>query len=130
MAAVRKRTTATRRVRKSAAKPPAIDLAAAREFVTAHLPGAEVNGKFGGASFFIGGKVFGFSRPRGLVLKLPEEVIAQLVSSREAQHLVMGKRVMREWVLLSLPSRESYVDEVPLLKSAMAFVYSLEDKKS
>jgi hypothetical protein len=126
MAATGKKTTATRRGKKPAAEPPAIDLVAAREFAAAHLPGAEVNGKFGGASFFTGGKVFAFSRPKGLVLKLPAEAIATLIATREAQHLVMGKRVMREWALLPLAAREGYAGEVPLLKAAMAFVRSQE----
>jgi hypothetical protein len=129
MATARKKTTAKRRTGTSAAKPAAIDLAAARDFAAAHLPGAEVNGKFGGASFFTGGKVFAFSRPKGLVLKLPAETIASLIATREAQHLVMGKRVMREWALLPLAAREGYAGEVPLLKAAMAFVRSQEGSK-
>jgi hypothetical protein len=129
MATAGKKTTATRRAGKPAAKPPAIDLTAAREFVAARLPGAEVNSKFGGASFYVGGKVFAFSRPKGLVLKLAPEVIAKLIADRGAQHLVMGKRAMREWALLPLAAREGYVDEVPLLKIAMAFVRALEDGK-
>jgi hypothetical protein len=107
-----------------------MDLAAARDFATAHLPDAEVNGKFGGASFYVGGKVFAFTRPKGLVLKLPMETIANLVAAREAQNLVMGKRVMREWAVLPLDSTEDYMNELPSLKSAIAFVRSLENKKS
>ena len=129
MATARKKTAVTRRGNGPAAKPPAIDLVAAREFAAAHLPGVEVNGKFGGVSFFTGGKVFAFSRPKGLVLKLPPEAIAKLIATREAQHLVMGKRVMREWAVLPLASREGYADEVPVLRSAMAFVRALEAGK-
>lgn len=103
---------------------PAIDLIAARDFAAAHLPGAEVNGKFGGASFLVAGKVFAFTRPKGLVLKLPPDALTKLLATREANHLIMGKRVMREWALLPLASRDRYVDELPLLKSAMAFVRS------
>ncbi len=105
---------------------PKIDLAAARAFAATNLPGAQVNAKFGGASFFVAGKVFAFTRPKGLVLKLPQEAIAHLLATRDAQNLTMGKRVMREWALLPLRTRDSYVDEVPLLRSAMAFVQSLE----
>jgi len=130
MATAGKKSAATRRGKKPAAKLPAIDLAAAREFVGARLPGAEVNGKFGGVSFFAGGKVFAFSRPKGLVLKLPAETIADLVATREAQNLVMGKRVMREWAVLPLDSTEDYMNELPSLKSAIAFVRSVENKKS
>ena len=127
MATTRKKTAA-KRTGKSSASPRAIDLTAAREFVAARLPAAEVNGKFGGVSFFVDGKVFAFSRPKGLVMKLPPDLMAEVLETREAQHLTMGKRVMREWALLSLESREAYVDEVPLLKRAMAYVRSLEKK--
>lgn len=105
---------------------PKIDLTAARDFAAANLPGAEVNGKFGGTSFFVAGKVFAFTRPKGLVLKLPQEAIAHLLATRNAQHLTMGKRVMRQWALLPLTQPGSYDEELPLLKSAMAFVQSLE----
>ena len=126
--AAAKKTTARRPGQKNAkadAAPP-IDLDGARTFAAAHLPGATVNGKFGGASFFIAGKVFAFSRPKGLVLKLPPDAMERTLATREAQHLVMGKRIMREWALLTLPSRESYVDEAPLLREAMEFVRSLD----
>ena len=106
-------------------KPPPIDLAAAQAFAALHLPGALVNGKFGGASFFIAGKVFAFTRPNGLVLKLPPDAIAKLLATRDAKHLTIGKRVMRELALLTLPTRENYTDELPLLKKALAFVKSL-----
>lgn len=106
-------------------KPAPIDLAAAQAFAALHLPGAQVNGKMGGASFCIAGKVFAFTRLGGLVLKLPPDAIAKLLATRDATHLTKGKRVMHEWALLSVPSRESYIDELPLLKKAMAFVKSL-----
>ena len=45
---------------------------AARTFAANRLDGAQVAEKFGNASFSVGGKVFAFTRPEGLVLKLPE----------------------------------------------------------
>jgi hypothetical protein len=124
-----KELAAKRGAVKPSVSPGAVGLAAARAFVAARLPGAEVNGKFGGASFLVAGKVFAFNRPKGLVLKLPQDVLAKVLATRDAQYLKMGKRVMREWALLALDSPERYVDEVPLLKSAMEFVRSLERKK-
>ena len=105
-----------------APKPPPVDLTATQAFAALHLPGAQVNGKFGGASFFIVGKVFAFTRPGGLVLKLPPNAIEKLLATRDAKHLTMGKRVMREWALLTLRTRESYTDELALLKKAMDYV--------
>jgi hypothetical protein len=127
--AAAKKTTAKRRTTKSSASPRTFDLATAREFSAAKLPGAEVNGKLSGASFFVDGKVFAFTRPKGLVLKLPPDAMAEVLAARDAKHLTMGKRVMREWALLAQDSPEEYVDEVPLLRSAMGFVRSLEKKK-
>ena len=125
MATARKKTATKRRAAKSAASP-ALDLGTPRTFAASHLRSAAVAEKFGNASFSIGGKVFAFTRPDGLVLKLPPEALAKLLATREAQLLIMGKRVMREWALLSLPARETYTMEVPLLQAAMEFVQSLE----
>jgi len=99
-----------------------VDLVAARAFAARTLPGAEVAEKFGNASFSIGGKVFAFTRPDGLVLKLPSDAITKTLATREAQALVMGKRTMREWVHLHLPTVNAYRDELPLLRAAMKFV--------
>lgn len=104
-------------------------MAAATKSTAAKLPGAEVNGKFGGASFFVDGKVFAFTRPKGLVMKLPPGTLAEILAAPEAKHLTMGKRVMREWALLAQESQEAYLEEAALLRSAMDFVRSLEKKK-
>jgi hypothetical protein len=127
MASVRRRPAEKRRTsasKESAASAARVDLAAARFFAAAYLPLAQVNAKFGNASFSVAGKVFAFTRPDGLVLKLPPEIVAATLATREAQPLVMGKRTMREWVHLKLPMPESYRDELYLLRAAMAFVQS------
>jgi TfoX N-terminal domain len=105
---------------------PKIDLDAARNFAAVHLPGAEVRNKFGGASFFVAGKVFAFTRPKGLVLKLPQPAIEELIASREVQPLTMGKRTMREWVVVPLQAGD-YTAEFPLLRSAMQYVRILKE---
>ena len=117
-----KKTTARRRTKSSSAPHPKIDLAAARAFAARHLPGVAVAEKFGNASFSVAGKVFAFTRPDGLVLKLPPESLARLYATREAAPLVMGKRTMREWAHLHLPSGEEYREELPLLRESMIFV--------
>jgi hypothetical protein len=125
LATARRQPTAKRRTsvpKKSAAPAPKVDPAAARSFAAAHLPFAQVNAKFGNASFSVAGKVFAFTRPDGLVLKLPPEIIAATLATREAQPLVMGKRTMREWVHLKLPAPDRYAGELDLLRAAMAFV--------
>ena len=101
---------------------PKPDLAAARAFAASSLCGAEVTGKFGNTSFSIGGKVFAFTRPDGLVLKLNPDELVRVMKTRRAAPLVMGKRTMREWVHLHLPHADAYRDELPLLYAAMRYV--------
>jgi hypothetical protein len=126
MATARKRTAEQRRDAKSAAAPR-VDLTSARAFTAAHLRGAEVVEKFANASFSIAGKVFAFTRPDGLVLKLPTAQIDTVLAKRDAALLVMGKRTMREWVHLRLAGPEDYRGELSLLVAAMGFVQSHAD---
>lgn len=99
-----------------------VDIAAARKFASTSLKGAQVAEKFGNASFSVGGKVFAFTRPEGLVLKLPAAEITRVLAERDAELLVMGKRVMREWILLRLSGPDEYRKELQLLQTAMKFV--------
>jgi hypothetical protein len=117
-----KKTTVPRRTKSSAVSHPKLDLAAARAFASLHLPGVAVAEKFGNASFSIAGKVFAFTRPDGLVLKLPPESLARLFATREATPLIMGKRTMREWAHLHLSNVEDYRKELSLLRVSMSFV--------
>ncbi len=125
MATAKKKTAAKRRSvgGSAAAAAVRVDVAGARAFAGRVLKGVEVQEKFGNASFSVGGKVFAFTRPEGLVLKLPAEVLARVIAEREAAPLVMGKRVMKEWVLLRLhDGAEGYRGELELMRVAMGFV--------
>src|ERR1700733_5933089 len=69
------------------------------------VPDAELSWKFGNASLVIDDKVFAFpsKNSNGLILKLPAHDIAALVETGTARPLVMGKRTMREWVIVEDP---------------------------
>jgi len=88
------------------------------------VPGAELSWKFGNASLVIDDKVFAFpsKNSNGLILKLPAHDIAALVETGTARSLVMGKRTMREWVVVEDPLAAA---TVKLLRAAMAYVDSL-----
>lgn len=87
--------------------------------VLEQLPGAEFRKKFHGVSFFVGEKVFAFLAKDGVVLKLTAARVQELVREREARALVMGQRVMREWVVVGCP--RGLGGEVELLREAMGF---------
>ena len=71
----------------------------------------------------IDNKIFAFTRSdESAALKLPEDRIAGLVSDGEIRHLTMGKRTMREWVVIPNIAAPG---NLKLLHEAMAFVASL-----
>jgi hypothetical protein len=88
-------------------------------------PGVTVQEKFHHSSYLVREKVFAFTRPEGVVLKLPEARIRELMETRHAAPLVMGKRVMREWVVLREGAPASFRKDKKLFLEAMAFVASL-----
>jgi hypothetical protein len=89
------------------------------------LPQATVQRKMNGVSCMTGGKVFAFTRPEGLAIKLPEARVAALIESRDAAFLVMGKRAMREWVVLRYSTPAEFMQDRKLFEEAMKFVASL-----
>ncbi|HZL26018.1 MAG TPA: hypothetical protein VFC39_05765 [Acidobacteriaceae bacterium] len=88
------------------------------------VPGAELSWKFGNASLVIGDKVIAFpsKNNNGLILKLPAHDIATLVETGTARPLVMGKRTMREWVIVEDPLAAA---TLKLLRASLAYVETL-----
>jgi hypothetical protein len=86
------------------------------------LPKTTVTPKFGHINFTVGKKVFGFTRPEGVVLKLPQEKAAELVKSKKAILLVMGKKTMKEWVVLRHAKPSDFRKDLDLFKQSLAFV--------
>jgi hypothetical protein len=98
-----------------------------RQSVAARLRGkfaCEVSWKFGHASFETdAGKVFCFINREGkLAMKLPEARLKVLLEDGHAEPMRMGKRTMREWVVMAEPESAS---SLKLLKEAQSYVESL-----
>jgi hypothetical protein len=74
--------------------------------------------------FWWGDKVFAFIQGDGVALKLPKDKIQALVEARQAEPLVMGKRTMKEWVVIRHEKPEQYQQDEALFKAAIAFVAS------
>jgi hypothetical protein len=53
-----------------------------------------------------GGKMFAFSSKGRLIVKLPQLEVAAFIADGRGQHCVMGRRTMREWVVVG-PEWES-----------------------
>jgi hypothetical protein len=79
------------------------------------------------ATYFIGRKIFAFTRSGGgggVALKLPAERIAELLQREHITILKMGKRTMKEWILLDHPKPTDYMEDLDLFKESIAFVAS------
>jgi hypothetical protein len=77
------------------------------------------------ATFLVNDKVFAFTRSGGVggvALKLPKKRIAELLQREEISPLTMGKRTMKEWILLDYARPVSYQKDLALFKEAIVFV--------
>src|SRR5882757_4260964 len=82
------------------------------------------------ATFLIGRKVFAFTRSSGpgVALKLPKERIAALQQREDITQLTMGKRTMKEWIVIEHPKPADYKKDLALFKEARAFVEAAKKK--
>ncbi len=71
-------------------------------------------------------KVFAFIQGESVVLKLPKERAKELLDKKQASQLVMGKRAMKEWVVITHQHPEEYQQDEKLFKEAIAFVSSIQ----
>ncbi len=99
-------------------------LVAALSKLLAPIPGVVEEKSENHVSFTANKKVFAFTRSggaTGVALKLPRERIAELLARDEITPLVMGKRIMKEWILLTHANPSGYKKDLPLFKEAKAF---------
>jgi hypothetical protein len=89
-----------------------------------------VGRKFGHGSLEVGDKVFAFTlADESAALKLPATRIAELIQSDrggEIHHLAMGKRIMREWVVIPAIAA---AENLNLLREAKEYVASLPSEE-
>ena len=88
----------------------------------AKIPGVVVKRKLTSANFTVRKKVFAFTSRDGVVLKLPPETVKRLLEAGTASRLVMGKRTMKEWIVIRLKNPSDAKKQLRLFKEAMAFV--------
>jgi len=87
------------------------------------ISGSTVGIDFGHGCLMIDNKIFAFTRPdESATLKLPESRISELLAFGEIRHLTMGKRTLREWVVVPEIAAPGNLN---LLREAKAYVASL-----
>jgi TfoX/Sxy family transcriptional regulator of competence genes len=90
----------------------------------AKIPGVVVKRKLTSANFTVRKKVFAFTKGDAVALKLPPETVKRLVEVGAASMLVMGKRTMKEWIVIRLKNPSDAKRQLRLFKEAIAFVSS------
>lgn len=98
------------------------DLSTILAFMLADLPQVKIGKHIHNINFLVGEKVFAFIKGDGVAMKLPKEKIKELMVQELATPLVMGKRVMKEWVLIKHDDPEEYKKDLELFKESIAFV--------
>src|ERR1700752_772223 len=98
------------------------DLAAALASMLGKIPRVVVGKKFNSFNFTVRKKVFAFTKDGGVVLKLPPEKAKALLKARTASLLVMGKRTMKEWVVIRYKESADAKKHLTLFKEAMDYV--------
>jgi hypothetical protein len=85
--------------------------------------GVKVKARGSRANYTVGEKekIFAFTQKKGVVLKLPSERVRGLVESRGASALVMGKKTMKEWVVMPYADAAELRKDLKLVKEAMKF---------
>lgn len=98
------------------------DVSAVLSAMLSKVRGVVVTQKLNSTNFTVKKKVFAFTKGGAVVLKLPVDTVGRLVRSKKASLLVMGKRTMKEWVVIEHAKPESYMRDLPLFEEAIEFV--------
>ncbi len=99
-----------------------VDSATVRELATLlrrEFPEIDLREKLANLSFSFGKKVVGFTRgEEAVAMKLPAARVVELQEKRGWKSLVMGKRVMKEWIVVERDAGW----EMALFREAVEFV--------
>lgn len=71
-------------------------------------PGVDLGRMLKSEAMRVGGKSFVYPTETGLVFKLPKAVVTDLEATGAGTRLVVGKRVMSEWVIVPLAGAAIY----------------------
>ena len=96
------------------------------------LPGVKEKQFPNHTSYFTGRNVFVFTSRTSnrVILKLPKERIAALLQREDITQLTMGKRTMKEWIVIERSNPTDYKKDLALFKEAKAFVEAEKKNKS
>ncbi|SRR5690606_30946493 len=86
------------------------------------VPGVTERKTFGHPAYYIRGKMFAALVEDGLALKLPQDVVEELVRQATCMPWAPGGVPMGGWVQIVLPDAEAYRDYTPYLEQSVGYV--------
>ena len=88
------------------------------------LPGVKEKQFPNHISFFTGKNIFVFTSRTSnrVILKLPKDRIAALLQREDITLLTMGKRTMKEWIVIERSKPADHKKDLAVFKEAKAFV--------
>lgn len=99
------------------------EVAAALAEAAGELPDTRLGKMFGYPALYASGKMFACAYGRGVGLKLPAAVVAELVEEKDFEPFQpYGRARMREWVFLEAHDKEAVRARSHLLREAARFV--------
>ena len=107
------------------------DLGATLEKMLERVAGVLVARKMNSTNFTSKGKVFAFTKGKcEVVTKLPPDEVHKLLVSKKASPLVMGKRTMKEWVVVPCSLQRDCQRLLTHLEEAKTYVSKSKGKAS
>ena len=82
---------------------------------------------FGFPAYYVGKKLFACVYENGVGLKVPAETAARLIGAEGVSPFIpMGRRQMKEWIYLTHPTADAFLEDRGLLESSAEYVASLQ----
>jgi hypothetical protein len=92
------------------------------------LPGVTTGQMFGHPSYKIAGKVFASLMENGIILKLPQATVNDLLKRENVTSFAPGGTPMRLWVLIEMSGADEYAQYMAYYQEAWEFVASESEK--
>jgi hypothetical protein len=86
------------------------------------MPGVSTGQMFGHPSYKITGKVFAALMENGIILKLPQVTVNDLLTRENVTSFAPGGTPMRLWVLIEMRSADDYAQYMAYYREAWEFV--------
>ena len=93
------------------------------------MPGISTGQMFGHPSYKIAGKMFAALMEEGIILKLPQATINDLLTRGNVSSFAPGGTPMRLWVLIEVSDPAGYAQYVDYCQEALEFVARESSKK-